>query len=589
MQHSFIPGKDAPLEETINRFQTKLSELGFIIEEASWLNPVENVWSVHIKDKECALCFTNGKGASKKAALASALGEYFERLSTNYFFADFYLGDNTLPYSFVHYPNEKWFKVEENSWPEGLLDERLINFYDSEGEIDPAQLTDLQSSDKNRGICALPFIRESDKETVYIPMNIIGNLYVSNGMSAGNNLFEAKVQALSEIFERFVKNKVIADCLALPKIPDVITETYPKIATAIKSLEKEGFHVFRYDASLGGNYPVIAVVLLNPENSGCFASFGAHPNFEVAYERAVTELLQGRSLDSLDVFPSPSFDDEEVADFANLETHFIDSSGVLSWDFFKNVPDYEFNHWDFAGTTEEELQQLTQMIYRLDTDIYTMHYNHLGVDACRIIVPGMSEIYHPDDLIYANNSMGIHLREQILALSSSKIETDKARALLEEFDALDLDESIRIRELLGIATGSDNAWFTLRVGELKSMLYLILKEYDNALMWVEWTVDYNQTVFSKDRLTYYRCLQTLLLLTQEAERHLDEYEEVFSTLYGGDIFSAAKLAIQGIMPFYGLQIEPGIPNTPMSFKAHQNLIAAYHKLQKAKLSATTTI
>ncbi|VEB61502.1 UPF0142 protein [Salmonella enterica subsp. enterica] len=49
---------------------------------------------MHIRDKECALCFTNGKGATKKAALASALGEYFERLSTNYFFADFWLGEN---------------------------------------------------------------------------------------------------------------------------------------------------------------------------------------------------------------------------------------------------------------------------------------------------------------------------------------------------------------------------------------------------------------------------------------------------------------------------------------------------------------
>jgi ribosomal protein S12 methylthiotransferase accessory factor len=36
-------------------------------------------------------------------------------------------------------------------------------------------------------------------------MNIIGNLYVSNGMSAGNTITEARVQALSEIFERSVK------------------------------------------------------------------------------------------------------------------------------------------------------------------------------------------------------------------------------------------------------------------------------------------------------------------------------------------------------------------------------------------------
>lgn len=73
MTQTFIPGKDAALEDSIARFQQKLSDLGFQIEEASWLNPVPNVWSVHIRDKECALCFTNGKGATKKAALASAL------------------------------------------------------------------------------------------------------------------------------------------------------------------------------------------------------------------------------------------------------------------------------------------------------------------------------------------------------------------------------------------------------------------------------------------------------------------------------------------------------------------------------------
>lgn len=96
MTQTFIPGKDAALEDSIARFQNKLQDLGFNIEEASWLNPVPHVWSVHIRDRDCPLCFTNGKGASKKAALASALGEYFERLSTNYFFADFWLGKRSL-------------------------------------------------------------------------------------------------------------------------------------------------------------------------------------------------------------------------------------------------------------------------------------------------------------------------------------------------------------------------------------------------------------------------------------------------------------------------------------------------------------
>ena len=294
--HTFIPGKDAALEDSIERFQTKLQALGFDIEEASWLNPVPNVWSVHIRDKECSLCFTNGKGASKKAALASALGEYFERLSTNYFFADFYLGEQVANGDFVHYPNEKWFPIEGDQLPAGLLDSFTRKFYNPDGEVTADMLVDLQSGNEERGIVALPFERQSDHQTVYIPMNIIGNLYVSNGMSAGNTRTEARTQGLSEVFERHVKNKIIAEALSLPLIPDEVIARYPGIKASIDALEAEGFPIYSFDASLGGRYPVICVVLLNPNNGTCFASFGAHPRFEVAFERTVTELLQGRSL-----------------------------------------------------------------------------------------------------------------------------------------------------------------------------------------------------------------------------------------------------------------------------------------------------
>ena len=50
---SYIHGKDASLEATINTMQTRLQELGFHIEEKSWLNPVEGIWSVHIRDRDC--------------------------------------------------------------------------------------------------------------------------------------------------------------------------------------------------------------------------------------------------------------------------------------------------------------------------------------------------------------------------------------------------------------------------------------------------------------------------------------------------------------------------------------------------------
>ncbi|MBP2858486.1 YcaO-like family protein [Dickeya oryzae] len=580
MTQTFIPGKDAALEDSIARFQQQLLDLGFNIEEASWLNPVPNVWSVHIRDRDCALCFTNGKGATRKAALASALGEYFERLSTNYFFADFYLGQHIAEGDFVHYPDEKWFPLpDDDSLPEGILDARLHAFYDPEQQLVASDLIDLQSGNHDRGICALPFTRQSDQQTVYIPMNIIGNLYVSNGMSAGNTRNEARVQGLSEVFERYVKNRIIAESISLPSIPAEVLSRYPGVVEAIATLEQEGFPIFAYDASLGGQYPVICVVLFNPANGTCFASFGAHPDFGVALERTVTELLQGRGLKDLDVFTPPTFDNEEVAEHTNLETHFIDSSGLISWDLFKTQSDYDFADWNFSGTTEQEFATLMAIFNKEDKEVYIADYEHLSVYACRILVPGMSDIYPAEDLLLANNSMGAHLRETLLSLPDSQWEKEDYLALLQQLDDEGLDDFTRVRELLGIATGKDNGWFTLRIGELKSMLALAGGDLEQALSWAEWSLDFNQSVFSAERGNYYRCLQTLLQLALEPERDPAQYYDAFVRMYGQDAVDAASAAIAGEQCFYGLfTVDADLKALP----AHQSLLAAYGKLQRAK-------
>lgn len=580
MTQTYIPGKDAALEVSIARFQQKLQDLGFNIEEASWLNPVPNVWSVHIRDRDCPLCFTNGKGASKKAALASALGEYFERLSTNYFFADFWLGQQIANGDFVHYPDEKWFPLpDDDQLPDGILDARLRQFYDPENEVSASELVDLQSGNAARGICALPFTRQSDLQTVYIPMNIIGNLYVSNGMSAGNTANEARVQGLSEVFERHIKNRIIAESISLPTIPQEVLNRYPGVVEAIATLEAEGFPIFSYDASLGGKYPVICVVLFNPANGTCFASFGAHPDFGVALERTVTELLQGRGLKDLDVFTPPTFDDEEVAEHANLETHFIDSSGLISWDMFKDDADYDFADWSFKGSTEEEFATLMAIFKSEDQEVYIADYEHLDVYACRIIVPGMSDIYPAEDLLLANNSMGAYLRDTLLSLPESSWEKADYLSLLEQLDEDGHDDFTRLRELLGLATGKDNGWYTLRIGELKAMLALAGGDLQQALIWTEWTMEFNQSIFSAERANYYRCLQTLLLLSQEEERDPQQYYGAFVRMYGQSAVDAASAAISGETPFYDLQ---NVDSDLKAFPAHQSLLAAYEKLQVAK-------
>ena len=250
-----------------------------------------------------------------------------------------------------------------------------------------------------------------------------------------------------------MKNRIIAESISLPAIPDEVLNRYPGVVEAIAKLEEEGFPILSYDASLGGNYPVICVVLFNPTNGTCFASFGAHPDFGVALERTVTELLQGRSLKDLDVFTAPTFDDEEVAEHTNLETHFIDSSGLISWDLFKQDADYPFVDWNFSGSTQEEFATLMSIFDKEDAEVYIADYEHLGVYACRIIVPGMSDIYPSEDLLLANNSMGAHLRDTLLALPGSEWEPEEYLALIEQLDDEGLDDFTRVRELLGIASG----------------------------------------------------------------------------------------------------------------------------------------
>ena len=564
---TFIPGKDAALETSIASMQDKLLKLGFHIEEASWLNPIANVWSVHIRDRDCPMLFTNGKGSSQKAALASALGEYFERLSTNYFWADFYLGKTIANSKFVHYPQEKWFALpKNNNLPTGLLDDATQAFYDPEASLEASKLVDLNSGNEQRGICALPYSRQRDGVTVWFPVNIIGNLYVSNGMSAGNTPTEARTQALSEIFERHIKFRIIAEAICLPDVPTEVIARYPHIQAGIEELRAAGFGILVKDASLGGKYPVMCVTLLNPQDQGCYASFGAHPRFEVALERALTELLQGRALDRLSGFAEPSFELDEVASPQNLETHFIDSSGPIHWNFLANQADYEFVDWNYSGTTEEEYRYLLERIHAEDYDVYIMDYEHLGVYACRIIVPQMSEIYQIDDLDWDNNSTGNPLREAILNLPN--LSEEECADLLADIDDLGLDDHQPVAALIGLAPDAGSLWADLRVAELRTLLALVLEEEEAIREGCQWVRHFEQ--LNEERRHVYRCIEALLDMDNP-----EDYADNMVLLYGQTCYEQARDLLSGKLRFWGISA----PTLELQgFDMHQRLLAAYRKV-----------
>ena len=576
IEETYIKGKERSLESTIDTMYKKLHALDIQIDEVSALNPVPFVYSQHIRDESCDLMFTNGKGASSKACLASALGEYFERLSCNYFFADYYLGEEIAKGSFVHYPNEKWFSFDKESeqMPLGLLDEKLWTYFDPESELHPSQMFDLNSGAGERGICALPFVRQSDVKPIYFPVNFIANIFVSNGMSAGNTQTEARVQALSEIYERYAKNKIISEGICLPRIPASVMQRFPDIQASIEKLEDYGYHLHVCDASLGGTYPVISVTLINPKDGSVFASFGAHPCFEVALERTVTELLQGRGLEMLDDFHAPSFNLEEVAEPHNLETHFINATGLLSYEFFKEKSDYDFVDWDFSADRKSELDYLFSIAQKQDFEIYIADYVHLGVYACRILIPGMSDIYPVEDLVWNNNNEGAYFRESILSLKD--LEKEDMYVLLENFEEGEHSDMLKIAEFIGVVPDIGTAWASLQLGELKTMLYLALGEHEQAQTWVKWC---NHIASLDDkRANIYRCLDAMLTIAIE-NKDLKEYQTSLVQMYTAECVDTCQNILVQKVTFYGLH-SPGLGL--VGFHKHLQLLEGYKKVQKAK-------
>jgi ribosomal protein S12 methylthiotransferase accessory factor len=518
--------------------------------------------------------FTNGKGASQLAARASALGEYFERLSTNYFWTHFYLGEIIANKDFVHYPNEKWFKVSGKKWPKELLTPELQKFYNPEGTVSASNLIDLNSGNAERGICAIPYTRLRDEKVAYFPVNLIGNLYVSNGMSAGNTLMEARTQALAEIFERDIKYKIIREGICLPDVPDSVINRFPKIAAGIKGLREAGYGILVKDASLGGKFPVMCVTLLHPQDQGCFASFGAHPRFEVALERALTELLQGRALGEngagLQGFAAPGFDMEEIADSQNLEIHFVDSSGVISWDFLRSTPDYEFVDWNFGNTTEEDYNFCINTIHGLGRDMYIADFTHLGVYACRIFVPGMSEIYPVEELEWANNTVGNLVRPYCLRLQDlSKQESAK---LLEVLLDLDIADDLPVTMLIGLCADANTAWVDLRVGELKTLAALHCEATDNILDGCAWIAQFNELPAA--RASLYRSIANIVQLNEEMNSS-KAFEANLQLMYGAETLQQAQNLISRKEQYIGLD---NIGANMENCKMHQQLLAAYGKV-----------
>ncbi|MDD2266264.1 YcaO-like family protein [Sulfuricurvum sp.] len=462
-----LVSKNAPVEVSIKRMEKILSEMGCAVTYSSEKHPLNHCYSVNLASVEAPKhIYSNGKGIYSEASTASALGEYIERLQTNNFFIDFHLPKRK------YYPDEVAFEFGK-----GYLNSELMEIYDPKNELSMDELLDFNSDYEDK-IVALPFKKLSGDEVVYFPLNILSNLYVSNGLATGNTAQEAQVQSMSEILERYAKIEIIKNGYSLPHYEDVFLQQFERLYSDLMKLRELGYIVNVLDASLGGKYPVTAISFINPANATLFVSFGAHPILEVSLERTMTELMQGRGLENLEAFEVPTFDMSIVSESFNLESHFIDSNGKMGIQFLSSKKSFELASWNYTGSsTAEEFAYLTEIFASMEKELYIREYDYLDMYSCQIIVPGVSEVYPIDDLIYNNRNRGKVYREAILNFADYDPDS-----VLDEIEAL--EDHLNVEKFIGVIFEEN---FT--IGELKAQLHLSLGNVDEAVSYLEFSTN----------------------------------------------------------------------------------------------------
>jgi ribosomal protein S12 methylthiotransferase accessory factor len=202
--------------------------------------------------------------------------------------------------------------------------------------------------------------------------------------------------------------------------------------------------------------------------------------------------------------------------------------------------------------------------------MYLADFNQCGVSCCRILVPGMSEIYPVDDLEWENNSIGNHLRPAILQLST--LDDAACAALLAELNDSGLDDQRLVRIVIGLAADPDTLWDDLRIGELKLLLALALGDEDALHEGLDWVLQFAQ--INEARARCYRCIAALLQLHQLDA--VNACQLALEQLYGSACVAQARVLLAGEQRFFGITA-PG-PQLD-GCAAQQRLLAAYHTQQ----------
>jgi uncharacterized domain len=389
--------KDSGPLQTINRIRGLLGELGILAKE-TWNHQVEGFYSVNIRVGETTL-HTNGKGTTPEYALASGYGEFMERLQ-NFYFENMKMdiGTDVLKYrNFYYVPDERHLSIDEilecnDTWAKVFT--LNAGTREEKAEILKEWLIE-DNTGKPSDFISVPFLNAADGSIHYLPRVMLLSLYGSNGMCAGNTPEEALVQGFSEVMERYAHDMVARKKTVPPTVPRSYLEQYPVIYEMIRKIEQEGnFKVITKDCSMGMGFPVIAILFVDMDRHTYSVRFGAHPLFEIAVERCLTELLQGRDFTDMYWVDKFSYFGRDRDSSRNYKKQLTTAIGDYDPSLFSDHFSYPFKGFNTLETYHNKrmIDYLYDILREKGYDILIRDVSFLGFPSYHVIVPFFSEI-----------------------------------------------------------------------------------------------------------------------------------------------------------------------------------------------------
>ncbi|MBI9100164.1 MAG: YcaO-like family protein [Spirochaetaceae bacterium] len=279
--------KDRDPIETVNKLKDIFTSLNISVVE-DWIDSgVNSCYSLRVQIEKTTLG-QNGKGATSDFARASGYGELYERIANDLMYIGDYAPDAGKKSGFYYAPDEEYLTasdiVKNNPSYLNILTDKIIKSKEADRR-NFAFLNPKESNDKNQLILeavdewaflkpqgydgkqdfiGLPFYNITKEKTEVIPYSMLRSTYGTNGTCTGNTIDEALVQGLSEIYERYVNFYLITHKITPPDIPEEYLKTFPDLWKMIEDIHNKGaYKVIIKDCSLGIDYPVVAVILIN--------------------------------------------------------------------------------------------------------------------------------------------------------------------------------------------------------------------------------------------------------------------------------------------------------------------------------------